>query len=155
MICVLEIVTHTNKQRVAAARGVPAHRPPRRVCAGCALGCGAGACVGGMSVHIGRLLRNSIALKQDALQISVSVRSGRYYLDGAPVGAPRTIQSGTTVIFTDIPTQHPLQIMGASGDSERPGRAPTLEYTFARRGIHSMNCTNHGFMGGEGAFDVV
>lgn len=88
--------------------------------------------------------------------MTVSVVDGVFNLNGqAAAPAFRKLPVGTEVLFVDIPAEHPLQIVGPSGDSATPGATPVLSYIFSAKGPHSLYCTNHGYMGGENAVAIV
>ena len=89
------------------------------------------------------------------LTLRVSVVNGGYLLDDVAVSAGiKKLAIGTTVRFTGIPKEHPLQILGPSGDSSMPGRHSTMTFSFTQPGLHSMHCEIHGYMGGKNAFDI-
>ena len=89
------------------------------------------------------------------LTMKVSASGGLYELDGDAVTSKmHRLPVNTSVHFLKIPSEHPLQILGPSGDTGSPGRVYSLYYKFTVRGLHSMKCTKHGYMGGESVFDI-
>ena len=52
---------------------------------------------------------------EEVRTIVVTVRNGEYYLDGS--NQPRTLQPGT-YLFQNIPTSHPMAIVGIFDESQ-------------------------------------